>query len=74
VKGALPADIESRVFSVEETAELLGIGRGSAYAAIRRGELPGVRLGRRLVVPGAALLRMLEAAPASGNGGPSPPV
>jgi len=29
------------------------------YAAARRGEVPGIRVGRRLVVPGAALARLL---------------
>jgi excisionase family DNA binding protein len=50
----------SLTVTVEEAAELLGIGRNSAYEAIKRGELPAVRIGRRLVVPRQALLRMLE--------------
>jgi excisionase family DNA binding protein len=37
--------------SVEQAARHLGIGRGAAYDAARRGELPTIRLGRRLVVP-----------------------
>ena len=47
--------------TVEEAGHLLGIGRGLAYEAARRGELPVIRLGRRLLVPRAALLRLLEA-------------
>ncbi len=51
---------ESRAtLTVEEAAIELGIGRGLAYEAARRGELPTLRLGRRLVVPRAALDRML---------------
>jgi excisionase family DNA binding protein len=46
--------------SVEEAAHVLGIGRGSAYEAVRRGELPAIRIGKRLVVPRAALQRLLE--------------
>jgi len=45
--------------TVEESAEFLGISRGSAYEAARSGELPVIRIGRRLLVPTALLLRML---------------
>jgi excisionase family DNA binding protein len=44
------------VVSVTEAAELLGISRGLAYELARAGQLPSLRLGRRLVVPRAALL------------------
>jgi excisionase family DNA binding protein len=47
--------------SVEETAVHLGIGRTLAYELIRRGEfpVPVIRLGRRIVVPRAALDALL---------------
>lgn len=45
--------------TVEEAAHALGIGRASAYEAARRGELPVLRIGRRLVVPVDALEAML---------------
>jgi len=45
--------------SVPEAAELLGVSRGVAYEAARSGELPTVRLGRRLVVPRAKFEAML---------------
>ncbi len=54
--------MEIDVYTVEEAAERLGIGRGTAYDAARRGELPVVRIGRRLLVPRAAFDRMLAAA------------
>ena len=50
---------ERQTLTVEEAAEILGIGRNSAYEAIRRGEIPALRLGRRLVVPRRALERLL---------------
>lgn len=46
--------------SVEDAAKLLGVSRGLAYAA-RRGELPTIRLGRRLLVPTARLLELVGA-------------
>lgn len=45
--------------SVDEVAELLGIGRSMAYDAVRRGQLPSRRLGRRLVIPVPLLLEWL---------------
>ncbi|MDP9388849.1 MAG: helix-turn-helix domain-containing protein [Actinomycetota bacterium] len=41
--------------SVEEAASVLGISRALAYELVRRGELPRLRLGRRIVVPRRAL-------------------
>lgn len=45
--------------SVEQAAQVLGLGRTAAYEAARRGEFPTRRLGRRLVVPVPALLEWL---------------
>ncbi len=54
------------VMSVTEAAGVLGISRGLAYELARTGQLPSLRLGRRLVVPRAALLSWLESATAPG--------
>jgi excisionase family DNA binding protein len=43
------------VFSVEQAAARLGISRAFAYQLVARGELPALRLGRRIVVPRHAL-------------------
>ena len=45
--------------TVEEASELLGISLRSGYKAVHAGELPTLRLGRRLLVPTAKLLQML---------------
>ena len=47
------------VLTPEETAKLLRIGRNAAYEAIQRGDIPSVRIGRRILVPKLALQRML---------------
>lgn len=39
-----------------------GIGKNAAYQAARRGEIPTIRIGKRLLVPLAALERMLQGA------------
>lgn len=49
--------------TVAEAGELLGISRLSAYRAVERGELPALRLGRRLVVPSLKLLELLGVTP-----------
>ena len=55
-------DLDDRLtVTVEEAASLLCLGRTAAYEAIRRGEIPARRLGRRLVVPVPALLAWLGA-------------
>ena len=47
--------------SIEQAANVLGLGRTAAYEAARRGEFPTRRLGRRIVVPVPALLEWLGA-------------
>jgi excisionase family DNA binding protein len=49
------------VLSVTEAAGLLGISRDLAYELVARGELPSLRLGRRIVVPRRALESLLKA-------------
>jgi hypothetical protein len=50
---------EPATTSVEKAGRRLGIGRSLAYDAARRGEIPTLRIGRRLVVPVARLNEML---------------
>ena len=55
-----PTELRSRnVITVEEAADALQIGRTAAYEAVRHGELPSLRLGRRILIPTAPLLRLL---------------
>ena len=51
---------ELLTLSVEQAARILGIGRSAAYEAIRCGQIPAIRIGRRVLIPRVALLRMLE--------------
>ena len=54
---------ERLTFTVEEAAQKIGISRAKAYECVRSGEIPSVRIGRRLVVPRVALDRMLDVPP-----------
>ena len=46
--------------TIEETARLLGIGRNLCYDRVKTGEIPVIKIGRRLLVPRKALERLLE--------------
>jgi len=46
--------------TVPEAGAMLGLSRPSAYEAVKRGDLPVIRIGRRLVVSRKAIERMLE--------------
>jgi excisionase family DNA binding protein len=47
------------VYTVTEAGELLGLGRSTAYDLAAQGELPTVKLGRRLMVTRPALTALL---------------
>ena len=49
--------------SVTTAARMLGVSRNTGYEMVRLGQLPTIRCGqRRLVVPKAALMKMLQEA------------
>jgi len=52
---------DRETLSVPEAARKLGIGRNSAYDAARRGDIPTVRIGGRILIPKKALERLLDA-------------
>jgi hypothetical protein len=54
------ADIRGRAtITIPAAGQILGLGRDSAYRAADRGEIPTLKLGRRLLVPVPKLLRLL---------------
>ena len=54
-------EIERKTVTIEEAATILGVGRNKAYEAARSGEIPTIRIGKRLLVPQVALNRLLAA-------------
>lgn len=50
---------ERLTYKVEEAGRLLGIGRNQAYGAAKAGQIPVIKIGKRLLVPKAALDKML---------------
>jgi excisionase family DNA binding protein len=53
--------MERRTYTVAEAAIVLGISRTSAYERVHAGELPALRLGRRIVIARHALEELLGA-------------
>jgi len=58
--GAVSTSQERLTLTVEEAAMALGISRALAYESVRRGEIPHIKIGRRILVPRAALDRILS--------------
>jgi excisionase family DNA binding protein len=54
--------MQSATITIEQAGQALGVSRNSAYAAAAKGEIPTIRIGRRLLVPKVAFERMLEGA------------
>lgn len=57
---ARPATTNEKLcYTVPEAGALLGFSRNHSYELARRGELPVIRFGKRMVVPKAAFEKML---------------
>jgi excisionase family DNA binding protein len=50
---------QSDTYTVPEVGRRLGIGRKQAYDAAKRGDIPTIRIGRRVLVPKPAFERWL---------------
>ena len=64
-----PADKsqEKLTISILDCAKLLGIGRSAAYEAVRRGQIPSLKIGGRRLVPRVALEKLLAEAGTAGE-------
>jgi excisionase family DNA binding protein len=65
--GVITTGPDRLTLTVEEAAASLGISRASAYEAVRRGEIPSIRIGRRVLVPKASLARLVGIDPSTGT-------
>ena len=50
----------SLVLTAGETARLLRLSKTTVYDQIRQGAIPSIRIGKRILIPRAALMRKLE--------------
>lgn len=58
--------MERQTYTIEEASKILGIGKNAGYIAARSGALPVIRMGKRLLVPRAALERLLTGTESDG--------
>jgi excisionase family DNA binding protein len=60
---------ERATYTIQEAADILGLSRASAYRAAKRGQIPTLRIGRRILVGRQALINVLTtlAQPQTGN-------
>ena len=54
---------EDTVLTVDEVRRLLKLSRGLTYEAIRTGQIPSIRVGRRILIPRLALQKFLSGMP-----------
>ncbi|NJL06779.1 MAG: helix-turn-helix domain-containing protein [Chloroflexaceae bacterium] len=57
----------NRTFSVQEAADLLGVGKATIYKAIERGEVVYSKIGRRKLLPGRWVKAMVEGTAVEGT-------
>ncbi|MFZ0119333.1 MAG: helix-turn-helix domain-containing protein [Pseudonocardiaceae bacterium] len=62
-------DKQRAVYTVVEVAQLLSLSRGTAYALVRDGTIPALRLGNRWVIPRARFHAWLDSPDEEQNGG-----
>ncbi|MBI2853085.1 MAG: helix-turn-helix domain-containing protein [Chloroflexi bacterium] len=53
-------DPAALVYTVAEARKLLKISRGLMYEGIRTGQIPSIRIGRRILIPCIALDKLLN--------------
>jgi excisionase family DNA binding protein len=51
---------ERLTYDVPVAGRKLGLGKNASYEAARKGQIPTIRIGRRLLVPKAAFEEMLS--------------
>lgn len=59
--------MEKLVYSMQEAAEVLGISKSYMYELARRGEVPALKLGKRLVVPKEKFIKWINEEKELGN-------
>jgi len=70
IENTEPQTETSTYRSVTELAEDIGLSERSTRAALRRGEIPHIRVGRRFILPRAAIAEWLRTAGRAGENGP----
>lgn len=59
-KNSITSENLPVVLSVQQLAEVLQIGRNSAYDLVKSGQIRSIRIGKTIRIPQAALLEYLN--------------
>jgi excisionase family DNA binding protein len=54
---AIPNPIAEPTITAGRAAEIIGVSKRSVYAAIERGEMPSIKVGKRVVIHTARFIR-----------------
>ena len=69
IKNMTNSGGEVLVYNVSQVAQLLGLSKTATWEAIWRGEIPHLKIGRRVLVPRTALEHLLSQAVPRHDGG-----
>ncbi len=58
--GVMAQEDEKFTYNVDEVRKKLGVSRHTVYEALRCGQIPHIKLGRRFIIPKFAFDRWLE--------------
>lgn len=64
---------EPDVLTVHDTARILRLGKNKVYELIRSGQLPAMKLGKKLIIPKTILIDFMEDGRNYLNCSPDPP-
>ena len=59
VNGGYKVNSEKMILTVKETAQILGLSRNSVYQGVLTGQIPCLKVGKRILVPRKALEELL---------------
>lgn len=59
-EAQLPTPEQQPTMTVDQARPFYGLSRGAMFNAVARGEIPSIRVGRRILLPTAAVRRQLE--------------
>ena len=59
MQGVDTTESQRKTYTVLEAAVRLGVSRNAAYEAVHAGQIPFIRIGKRLLIPKAALDQLL---------------
>ena len=55
----LPTAEDEPTITVDRARVFYGLSRGGMFAAVKRGDIPSIRIGRRILLPTASVRRQL---------------